>query len=231
MAVPFVAGFRNRLPGDHLMVFLVSPGGKGNVFRIIARNRKVYLIKKAVQFVSMSVRPYLKKLYPGLRPMFINEVAERDNIEYRVISDVNAVDTVELVKKNRIDLLVTFDCGAILRKELISAPVLGSVNVHASLLPKYRGTSPIYWVVRNRERETGITVHLIEETIDTGDIVLQERIDIERRVSENRLARMLSVLGAEALYKVIQNFRMGQVEKVKQGMEGSTYYSNLRRIY
>ena len=77
------------------------------------------------------------------------------------------------IVETNIDLMITHAFMTIIPKEVFSAPKYGSINIHPSLLPKYRGPSPTYWVLKNKERETGLTSHFIDEGVDTGDIINQ----------------------------------------------------------
>ncbi len=96
-----------------------------------------------------------------------------------IIQDaVSFSELEELIIKQNIDLLVLHAFMKILPKEVYSAPKYGSINIHPSLLPKYRGPSPNYWVVKNRERVTGLTCHYINDGIDTGDIISQVAIEL-----------------------------------------------------
>ncbi len=85
----------------------------------------------------------------------------------------------EYIAETNIGLMITHAFMKILPKEVFAAPKYGSINVHPSLLPKYRGSSPAYWVLKNKEKETGLTCHCIDSGIDTGDIISQRKIAVE----------------------------------------------------
>lgn len=113
------------------------------------------------------------------------------------------VEGVEDLKELKPDLLITCAFGQILSKEIIDIPTIGVINIHASLLPKYRGASPIHYAILNGEKKTGITIMKTDEGIDTGDMIYQEELDILENETCGSLFERLSVLGAEALIKVL----------------------------
>lgn len=91
---------------------------------------------------------------------------------------VNSDEIIKLIKKHRIDLLVTHAYMKLLPEQIFNAPSKGSINIHPSLLPKYRGASPTQWVLKNKELETGLTSHVIDSGMDTGPIIHQTRIQV-----------------------------------------------------
>jgi methionyl-tRNA formyltransferase len=97
-----------------------------------------------------------------------------------------------------------------------SMPPLGTINVHASLLPQYRGAAPINWAVINGEKETGVTTFKLKHEIDTGDILLQEKIPIGEDETAGELHDKLKELGAEVLVKTITGLASGTLEKIPQ---------------
>ena len=110
----------------------------------------------------------------------------------------------------------------ILPRRLLEIPSRGSINVHASLLPKYRGAAPINWAIINGEVETGITVFFLEPQVDTGDIVLQRRHGIPPEITFGELHDELSELGAEALSEALKQIESGSVRPLVQEDEYAT---------
>ena len=95
-------------------------------------------------------------------------------------------------------------------------PPLGTINVHASLLPQYRGAAPIHWAVINGEKETGVTTFKLQHEIDTGNILLQEKINIGDDETTGSVYERLKILGAELLIKTIQQLETGILEEQSQ---------------
>lgn len=113
------------------------------------------------------------------------------------------VEGVEDMKSLAPDIMVTCAFGQILSKEILDIPKLGVINVHASLLPKYRGASPVHFAVLNGEKETGVTIMKTDEGIDTGDMILSEKINIFSDETTGELFERLSILGADLLIKAL----------------------------
>jgi len=114
------------------------------------------------------------------------------------------------------DVLITCAFGQILSKEILDIAPFGVINVHASLLPKYRGASPIHYAILNGEKETGITIMKTDEGIDTGDIILSESIPIGERETCGELFDRLSVLGGKCLITALKSILNGTAKFYKQ---------------
>lgn len=113
--------------------------------------------------------------------------------------------------------------GRILTKEILDIPPFGCINVHASLLPKYRGAAPINWAIINGEKESGVTTMYMDVGLDTGDMILKETTEIGETETAGQLHDRLSLLGAECLSKTIALIERGEVERIPQGEEEATY--------
>jgi methionyl-tRNA formyltransferase len=108
------------------------------------------------------------------------------------------------------DLAVVVAFGRILPPEILKIPSKGCLNVHASLLPKYRGAAPIQWAVINGEAETGVTTMVMDEGMDTGPILLQEKTAIDATETAGQLADRLSVMGARLLIRTLEMLKRGE---------------------
>jgi len=127
------------------------------------------------------------------------------------------------------DLAVVVAFGRILPPELLKVPRLGCVNVHASLLPKYRGAAPIQWAVSNGEPETGVTTMYIDEELDTGPILLQEKTAIQATETAGQLADRLSVMGAQLLIRTLEMLKRGELQPRPQDPALATYAPLLKK--
>ena len=132
------------------------------------------------------------------------------------------VEGVNDLKEIAPDLIITCAFGQILSQEIIDIPKLGVINIHASLLPKYRGASPIHYAILNGEKQTGITIMQTDIGIDTGDILLQKPINIGDNETCGQLFEKLSKLGADAIVEALPNIINGKIERVKQDDNLST---------
>ena len=123
---------------------------------------------------------------------------------------------VEDLKALNPDIMVTCAYGQILSKEILDIPKYGVINIHASLLPKYRGASPIQWAILNGDKETGVTIMQTELGVDTGDIISQVKTEILPNETAGELFDRLSKLGAELIVKVLNDYNNGKVQFTKQ---------------
>ncbi|MGL5439952.1 MAG: methionyl-tRNA formyltransferase [Filifactoraceae bacterium] len=138
----------------------------------------------------------------------------------RRIKDKESVDRLRELKP---DLIVVTAYGQILSKEILDIPKYGCVNVHASLLPKYRGAAPINFAIINGEKVTGITTMLMDEGLDTGDMLLHDEISIEPIDTAETLFLKLSILGKETLKRTLDLIEKEEMISQKQDDTQATY--------
>lgn len=124
--------------------------------------------------------------------------------------------SVELLKSLQPDLFVTCAFGQFLPQRVLDIPRMGTVNVHGSLLPKYRGAAPIQWAIINGDKVTGITTMLTVLKMDAGDILLKSEIELDDEITAGQLYDRMSLLGAETLLKTICGLEAGTITPVPQ---------------
>ena len=132
-------------------------------------------------------------------------------------------DSYELIKKLNPDIIIVAAYGKILPKNILDFPEYGCVNIHASLLPKYRGAAPIQWAVINGDKKTGITIMKIAEGLDTGDMILVDKTEIGENETSAELFDRLAEQGAVSLLKALDMLENGSVEFTSQDDALSTY--------
>ena len=135
----------------------------------------------------------------------------------------------EILKALSPDLIAVVAYGEIFPSAVLNAPPLGCVNVHASLLPSYRGAAPINWAIAKGEKKTGVTIMQMDEGMDTGDILAQREIPIGEEETAEELSRTLSLDGADLLLKTIDRIAKNDISPVKQKEEAATYAPLLLR--
>ncbi len=123
---------------------------------------------------------------------------------------------VEDLKALAPDLMVTCAFGQILSQEILDIPKIGTFNIHASLLPKYRGSSPIQWAIINGETKTGVTIMMTDAGVDTGDVILQDTIAIDDEDNAESLFEKLSELGSKSIIKALKQIETGSFTRIKQ---------------
>lgn len=144
----------------------------------------------------------------------IKKLAEENNIP--VFQPVKLRNDCQILKTLNIDLIVTCAYGQILSKEVLDIPKLGCINVHASILPNYRGSAPIQWALFNNEKKTGITIYYMDEGMDSGDIIKINEIPIEENDNVGTLHEKLSDLGVLTLKEVLPLVLENKAKRVKQ---------------
>jgi methionyl-tRNA formyltransferase len=157
----------------------------------------------------------------------IKELAEKSGVA--VFQPADKEDLVSIVRQLQPDLLVLASYGKILPKEALEVPTFGSLNVHPSLLPKYRGATPIQTAILNGDAETGVTIMCMQPEIDAGGIVSQEKILINETDSAGVLKEKLAKKGAEQLIKIIPTYLAGQAEIEDQDESKTTKTKKLTK--
>lgn len=136
---------------------------------------------------------------------------------------IRTPEAVEELRSYGADVFVVAAFGQILSEEILQMPRYGCINIHASLLPKYRGAGPIQWAVINGEKETGITIMQMDRGIDTGDILFQRKVPIAPHETGDSLFVKLAQMGAELIVEALSEIEKGKVSPVKQDEEQSSY--------
>ena len=150
-------------------------------------------------------------------PSPVKEFALEKNIPvYQPLKVRNNIEFIEEMKVLSPDVICVVAYGKILPKEILDIPRLGCINVHGSLLPKYRGAAPIQWAVINGEKQTGITTMYMDIGMDTGDMILKETVDIGEDETTGELWERLSSLGGRLLVDTLKLIEEGKAPREKQ---------------
>ena len=140
-----------------------------------------------------------------MTPSPVKTFAEEKGLKiFQPLKVRNNEEFIKEIKNLKPDLLCVVAYGKILPKELLEIPKYGAINVHASLLPKYRGAAPIQWAVLNGDKKTGITTMFMDEGMDTGDMILKEEVEIGENETTGELWDKLSKIGAKLLTKTVE---------------------------
>lgn len=156
-----------------------------------------------------------------LTPPPVKVLATENNIPVFQPNSVKNGEALEILKKINPDVIVVVAYGKILPKEILSLPKYGCVNGHASLLPKYRGSAPIQWCIINGETETGVTTMLMDEGVDTGDILETKSVPIGENETAEELFERLSQVSAQLMISTLEKLEKGEITPIKQSGEWS----------
>lgn len=164
-----------------------------------------------------------------LMPSPVKVVAMEHQIEVYQPATLKSGEALERLSALKPELIVVAAYGKILPKEILDLPRLGCINVHSSLLPRYRGAAPINWAILNGETETGVTIMYMAEGLDTGDIISQRATAIDPDETVESLHDRLALLGAELLGETVAAIGAGTAQRVPQNDAESCYAPMLSR--
>ena len=164
-----------------------------------------------------------------LTPPPVKETALSHHIPVEQPVTLRTEEAFATLQRYAPDLIVVVAYGKILPKNVLELPRLGCINVHGSLLPKYRGAAPIQWSVLNGDAVTGVTTMFMAEGLDTGDILLQKETPIGPDETAGELFDRLAPMGAELLLETIPLLETGTVQRIPQPEDGGAYASQLTK--
>lgn len=170
--------------------------------------------ENVVAVVSQPDRP--KGRGRKLSPTPVKELALAHNIPVLQPTKIRTAEFLDELRAYQPDLFVVTAYGRILPGTLLNLPPLGTINVHGSLLPKYRGAAPVQWAILRGEKETGITIMQMDEGMDTGDILLPRPLTIEPDDTAASLATKMAHLGGQALIEALDLLKAGKLPRQKQ---------------
>lgn len=162
----------------------------------------------------------------GSRSWSVEGAARRAGVPCRVVPSVNDPAFIESLRSAGVDLLVSIACPQRLRREALAVPGRGCINLHGALLPRYQGLLPSFWVLAKGEAETGVTVHWMDEAIDHGNILLQERFAIGPQDTVHSLVTRSKVgVGRNLLVEAIRRIEQGTAPSVPVDRATASYFS------
>ena len=159
----------------------------------------------------------------------VKELALSHNIPVFQPHILKTPESVEELRKFDADIFVVVAYGKLLSKEILDMPKYGCINVHASLLPKYRGSAPIQWSIIDGEKVTGVTVMQMDEGMDTGDMLFKSAVEIEDTDTADSLYDKLTKAGANIISDALDAIEIGDIHPVKQDNENATYAKMLNK--
>ena len=207
---------------DMRIVFMGTPDFAAAILkRLIDTNRNV------VGVFSQPDKPVGRKQI--IMPTATKALAMEHGIPVYQPAKLRDGEALKIMQELKPDLTVVAAYGKILPKDILDVPKLGNVNVHGSLLPKYRGSAPIQWSVINGDKVTGITTMYMAEGMDTGDMIMKFELPIGEDETAGELFDRMAELGAESIEKTLELFDKGEVVGQPQNDEEATYAPMLKK--
>ena len=204
---------------DLKVIFMGTPKFSVPVLEKLLENTQVVLV------VTQPDKPVGRKHMLTSSP--VKKIAMENNIP--VFQPEKIRKDFERVLQTPCDILITCAYGQIIPKEILEYPRLGCINVHASLLPKYRGGAPIHWCLINGEEKTGVSIMYMAEKMDAGDIIAQEEYLILPEDNVGTLHEKLSHIGADLLIKTLPSIIAGTNNRIVQDESKVTFGYNIKR--
>lgn len=204
------------------VVFMGTPDIAATVLESIINSKH-----EVVLVVTQEDKPKGRGKEMAMPP--VKELALKHNIPVFQPHKLKTEESVAELKKYDADIFVVVAYGQILSSEILYMPKYGSINVHASLLPKYRGAAPIQWSIIDGEKITGITIMQMDEGIDTGDMLFKSTVEIEDSDTADSLYDKLSASGASLIIDALSAIEEGDIHPVKQDSEKATYAKMLSK--
>ena len=188
------------------------------------------LIDKKYDIIGVVTQPD-KQVGRGKKIVFspVKQVAIENNLPVYQPIKAKEESFVNEIKELNPDVIVVVAYGQILSKEFLEIPKQGCINVHVSLLPKYRGEAPINWVIINGEEKTGVSTKFMDEGLDTGDILLVKKVKLDKKETGGSLFDRLSIVGAELLIETLKGLEEGTITPEKQDDSKSSYVTMLKK--
>jgi len=203
------------------IVFDVSPFGKKESFTQKAkRTAKIFGVGF---FLTYGFKFVLSKLNPNKS---VKHVLKNHDIPIiKLKKSVNHTDSLKQIKAYKPDLLISIAGNQIFKQPLIDLAPKGCLNLHTALLPKYRGLMPSFWVLKNNEKETGVSVFFVDKGIDSGPILVQKKMPINENMTQAELIKKSKKLGMDAIIESIELIHQNNYKLIPNTDKEKTYFS------
>ena len=182
------------------------------------------LIKNKLNVVGVYTQPPQKsKRGQKINPSSIEEFCKKNNIKYYNPVSLNNKDELEIFKKISPDIVIVVAYGQIIPKIFLNLPKLGFINIHASLLPKWRGAAPIQRAIMNGDKTIGVSIMKIEEKLDSGPVLASKEIELKENATHGEIEKTLAVMGANLLLENLKKLKDGNLKFLNQVHGEATY--------
>jgi methionyl-tRNA formyltransferase len=199
----------------------VSPFGKRESF--IKKIVKTYNIFGFLFLIHYGFEFILNRLNPEKK---VSKILKKYHIPAIQLSgSINSTESLLTLKTYNPDLLISIAGNQIFKQPLIDLASKGCLNLHTALLPKYRGLMPSFWVLKNNEKETGVSVFFVDKGIDSGPILIQKRIPTTEGMTQSQLIKISKKIGMDAIIEAIELIKRGDYTLISNPDKEKTYYS------
>jgi folate-dependent phosphoribosylglycinamide formyltransferase PurN len=193
---------------------------------LLKRSGLRFVGRKALELFQSRATAIIFRLI-GREPKIhsLRDIRQLYNVPVIGSTDVNSPETVAQIKTWQPDLVLSIYLNQLIKRALIDLPTQGTLNIHPALLPRNRGLWPYFWVIANGEKETGVTVHWVDEKFDTGDLLLQEKMTIESGDTLTSLQYKSALVGTDMLVKAVNLVAEGAPPHIPQDNSQTSYHS------
>ncbi len=212
-----------RLPKEHIVVGAVvtsaSPfGKKENFLQKALKTKKVFGLRFFLYYSLCFIfsKVFHKSVTKVLSKYGVNKI--------EIQGSINSEKNLSILKSYNPDLLISILGNQIFKKPLIGLAPKGCINLHTALLPKYRGLMPTFWVLKNNERYTGVSVFFVDEGIDSGPIIIQEKVEIGNK-TQQQLIKETKQIGMNLILKSIDLIEKNEFKLIENPESEKSYYS------
>lgn len=208
----------------HLIVscVLLSPSPYGRRESFFSKSIKVYNIFGINFFLYYGINFIHQKFFSKS----VKEILKSNNVNIIKLKDsINKDSSILEIKEHKPDLIISVLANEIFKKDVLDLPTFGCINLHTSLLPKFRGMMPTFWVLLKNEKYTGVTVFLMDDGVDTGPIISQRKILIREDMSQKELIIKTKKIGMELLVECVEKIKIGKIKYIPNSKNHGTYFS------
>lgn len=182
-------------------------------------------VRQGVRYVMRRALGTLQQYVPLPGYYSVEGVAKDYELPLHPTTSVNSKEYLDFLRSLDLDVIISINASQVFKSEILALPRLGCINVHGALLPRYRGRLPSFWVLANGEKETGTTVHFMNEKLDDGPILLQERVEILETDTQDTLIRKTKAAGARLIVEAIDRLESGSAATQPNDRTQATYFS------
>lgn len=207
----------------------LSAAGRQGWIKYIQQRLKMYGLREFLRAVFLYVGCRLRSLLPASafsdRLFSVRQVASRYNIPTYPCDNVNDPSYIERLKQLEPDLIVSIAANQRFEGRLLNTPRLACLNIHSALLPKYRGMDGLFWALAHGDSEVGVTVHLMNEAFDAGDIIAQQATAVAENDTLHSLYFKVMEIGSSLLAGVVEDFASCTVSTTPNDLASGSYFS------